>query len=55
MLVNSRLIEIFAFSNCFTCMLEGDFSDFIETGCVLIVFLPNKIELIGSIEFDWFN
>ena len=53
---NSGLIEIFLyFSNCSTCMLDGDFSDSIETGCILFVFLPNKIEQIGSIEIDWFN
>ena len=34
-LVNSGLIEIFLFSNCFKYKLEGDLSDSTGTGCVL--------------------
>ena len=48
--VNSGLIEIFLFSNCFTYILEGDVSNWMR-----FVFLPNKIELTASIEFDWFD
>ena len=32
---NSRLIEIFLFSNCFKYILEGYLFDSVETGCVL--------------------
>ena len=45
-LVNSGLIEIFLFSNCFTYILEGDVSNSIEPGCVSS-FCRTK-----SIEFD---
>ena len=34
-LANSRLIEIFFFSNFFTYILEGYLSDSIKTGCIL--------------------
>ena len=33
--VNSGLIEIFLFSNCFTYLLEGGVSELIKTECVL--------------------
>ena len=46
------LIEIFLISNCFTYIVEGETSVSIEIGCVFqFVFLPNKVEVIASIEF----
>ena len=50
---SSRLIEIFLFSNCFT-YIPGRYFRF-NLNWIRFVFLPNKIELIGSIEFDWFD
>ena len=50
--VNSGLIEIFLFSSCFNYILGGDLSVF---NWMCFVFLPNTIELISSIEFDWLD
>ena len=52
-LVHSGLIETFLFSNCFTYILSRSFR--FNLNWIRFVFLPNKIELIGSIEFDWFD
>ena len=51
---NSKLTEIFLFSNCFKYIL-GEISFRFSRNWMRFVFLPNKIELIatiGSIEFD---
>ena len=50
---SSGLIEIFLFSNCFT-YIPGRYFRF-NLNWIRFVFLPNKIQLIGSIEFDWFD
>ena len=50
---SSGLIEIFLFSNCFTYIPGRSFR--FNLNWLRFVFLPNKIELIGSIEFDWFD
>ena len=50
-LVHSVLIEIFLFSNCFTYVLRGSFR--FNLNWIRFVFLPNKIELIASIEFGY--
>ena len=50
---SSGLIEIFLFSNCFTHIPGRSFR--FNLNWLRFVLLPNKIELIGSIEFDWFD
>ena len=52
-LVHSGLIEIFLLSNCFRYIPERSFR--FNWTWMRFVFLPKKIELMASIEFDWLD